>query len=131
MSGACMSWQTCWYDGRMAVAENPACAPCLRSSPKKRFIGGRWVEAASGKTVGTVDPSNGEVLAEVAEGDREDVNRAVAAARASFEAGSWRDLPPAERARILWKVGDLIEERAAEFAELDSLDNGKPINEML
>jgi acyl-CoA reductase-like NAD-dependent aldehyde dehydrogenase len=113
----------------MAVAETLAVAPFLRSSPKKLFIGGRWVEAASGKTFATLDPSNGEVLAEVAEGDREDVDRAVKAARASFEAGSWRDLPPAERARILWKVGDLIEERAAEFAELDSLDNGKPITE--
>jgi phenylacetaldehyde dehydrogenase len=114
----------------MAVAESLAVAPFLRSSPKKLFIGGRWVEAASGKTFSTLDPSNGEALAEVAEGDREDVDRAVKAARASFESGSWRDLPPAERARILWKVGDIIEERAAEFAELDSLDNGKPINEM-
>jgi phenylacetaldehyde dehydrogenase len=113
----------------MAVAETLAVAPFLRSSPKKLFIGGRWVEAASGKTFATLDPSNGEVLAEVAEGDREDVDRAVKAARASFEAGTWRELPPAERARILWKVGDLIEERAAEFAELDSLDNGKPITE--
>ncbi|HCU12709.1 MAG TPA: betaine-aldehyde dehydrogenase, partial [Gemmatimonadetes bacterium] len=114
----------------MAVAESLAVAPFLRSSPKKLFIGGRWVEAASGKTFATLDPSNGEVLAQVAEGDREDVDRAVKSARASFESGSWRDLPPAERARILWKVGDIIEERAAEFAELDSLDNGKPINEM-
>jgi phenylacetaldehyde dehydrogenase len=115
----------------MAVAENLAVAPFLRSSPKKLFIGGRWVEAASGKTFPTIDPSSGEVLAQVAEGEREDVDRAVKAARASFESGSWRELPPAERARILWKVGDLIEERAAEFAELDSLDNGKPINEMM
>ena len=115
----------------MAVADNLAVAPFLRSSPKKLFIGGRWFEAASGKTFPTFDPSNGEVLAEVAEGDREDIDRAVKAARASFESGSWRELPPAERARILWKVGDLIEERAAEFAELDSLDNGKPINEMM
>ncbi len=89
------------------------------------------MEAASGKTFPTHDPSSGEVLAEVAEGDREDVDRAVKAARSSFEAGSWRELPPAERARILWRVGDLIEERSTEFAELDSLDNGKPINEMM
>src|SRR3981189_522444 len=115
----------------MAVAENLAVAPFLRSSPKKLFIGGRWVEAASGKTFPTLDPSNGEVLAKVAEGDREDVDRAVKAARASFESVSGRELPPGGGSRILWKVGDLIEERAAEFAELDSLDNGKPINEML
>src|SRR6266542_5799270 len=115
----------------MAIAENLAVAPFLRSSPKKLFIGGRWLEAASGKTFPTHDPSSGEVLAEVAEGDREDVDRAVKAARSSFEAGSWRELPPAERARILWRVGDLIEERSTEFAELDSLDNGKPINEMM
>src|ERR1700737_4299471 len=103
----------------MAVAENLAVAPFLRSSPKKLFIGGRWVEAASGKTFPTLDPSNGEVLAEVAEGDGEDVDRAVKAARASFESGSWRELPPAERDRILWKVGDLIEKRAGGVADTE------------
>jgi acyl-CoA reductase-like NAD-dependent aldehyde dehydrogenase len=115
----------------MAVAEGLEVARFLREQPKKLFIGGKWVESASGKTFATLDPSTGELLANVAEGGAEDIDRAVAAARKAHESGLWRDLPPAERAKALWRVGDLIDERAQEFAELDSLDNGKPINEML
>jgi acyl-CoA reductase-like NAD-dependent aldehyde dehydrogenase len=115
----------------MAIAEDLEVAAFLRQQPKKLFIGGRWVEAASGKTFDTLDPSTGEVLAKVAEGDAEDIDRAVAAARKAHESGVWRDLPPAERAKALWRAGDLIEEHLLEFAQLDSLDNGKPINEML
>ena len=119
------------HNGRVAIAENLAVAPFLKGGPKKLFIGGRWVESVTGKTFPTLDPATGEVLAHVAEGGKEDIDKAVKAARASFESGSWRGLPPAERARALWKVGDLIEERMMEFAELDSLDSGKPINEMI
>ena len=115
----------------MAVAEGLEVARFLREQPKKLFIGGRWVESASGKAFATLDPSTGEVLAKVAEGGAEDIDRAVAAARKAHESGVWRDLPPAERARALWKVGDLIEERANEFAQLESLDNGMPINDAL
>ena len=71
------------------------------------------------------------MLARVAEAGAEDVDRAGAAARKSFESGVWRDLPPAERAKALWKVGDLIEERANELAQLETLDNGMPINDAL
>src|SRR6202521_52138 len=119
------------HNGPVAIAENLAIAQFLKGGPKKLFIGGRWVESASGKTFPTIDPATGEVLAQVAEGGKEDIDKAVKAARSSFESGSWRGLPPAERARALWKVGDLIEERMMEFAELDSLDSGKPINEMI
>ena len=115
----------------MAVAEGLEVARFLKDQPKKLFIGGRWVEAASGKTFATLDPSTGEVLAQVAEGGAEDIDRAVAAARKAHESGIWRDLPPAERAKALWRVGDLIEERAYEFAQLESLDNGMPINDAL
>jgi acyl-CoA reductase-like NAD-dependent aldehyde dehydrogenase len=115
----------------MAVAEGLEVARFLREQPKKLFIGGKWVEAASGKTFATLDPSTGEVLAHVAEGGAEDIDRAVAAARRAHESGVWRDLPPAERAKALWRVGDLIEERAQEFAELESLDNGMPVNDAL
>src|SRR4030081_1926984 len=108
----------------MAVAEGLEVARFLKDQPKKLFIGGRWVNAASGKTFATIDPSTGEVLAKVAEGDVEDIDRAVAAARKAHERGVWRDLPPAERAKALWRAGDMIEERAEEFAQLDSLDNG-------
>jgi acyl-CoA reductase-like NAD-dependent aldehyde dehydrogenase len=115
----------------MAIAEDLDVAPFLRGGPKKLFIGGRSVDAVSGKTFETRDPSTGEVLAHVAEAGVEDVDRAVAAARRSFDSGVWRELPPAERAKALWRAGDLIEEHALELAQLDSLDNGKPINEML
>src|SRR5207302_8578920 len=115
----------------MAIAEELEIARFLKDQPKKLFIGGKWVEAADGRTFETIDPSTGEVLARVAQAGPEDVDRAVAAARKAHESGVWRDLPPSERAKALWKAGDLIEERAMEFAQLDSLDNGKPINEML
>ena len=115
----------------MAIAEDLEVAAFLKGQPKKLFIGGRWVEAASGKTFDTLNPATGEVLARVAEGGAEDIDRAVAAARNSFDRGTWRELPPAERARMLWQVGDMIEERANEFAQLESLDNGMPINDAL
>ena len=115
----------------MAIAEDLDVASFLKGQPKKLFIGGRWVDSASGKTFDTLDPATGEVLASVAEGSAEDVDRAVAAARRSFDSGVWRDLPPAERARALWRVGDMIEDRALEFAQLDCLDNGMPINDAL
>jgi acyl-CoA reductase-like NAD-dependent aldehyde dehydrogenase len=115
----------------MAVAEGLEVARFLREQPKKLFIGGKWVESASGKTFDTIDPSTGEVLARVAEGGAEDIDRAVAAARKAHESGVWRDLPPTERAKALWRAGDLIEERANEFAQLESLDNGMPINDAL
>jgi len=115
----------------MAVAEDLEVARFLKDQPKKLFIGGRWVESASGRQFGVENPATGESLAAVAEAGAEDVDRAVAAARRSFDSGVWRDLPPAERARALWKVGDMIEERATEFAQLETLDNGMPINDAL
>jgi acyl-CoA reductase-like NAD-dependent aldehyde dehydrogenase len=115
----------------MAVAEGLEVARFLKNQPKKLFINGRWVDSASGKTFDTIDPSSGEVLAKVAEGGVEDIDRAVLAARRSFESADWREMPPAERAKILWRAGDAIEERAQEFAELESLDNGMPINDAL
>ena len=113
------------------IAEELEVAGFLKSQPKKLFIGGRWTDAADGKTFETLDPSTGEILARVAEAAAEDVDRAVAAARKSFDRGTWRDLPPAERAAALWKIGDMIEERATELAQLETLDNGMPINDAL
>ena len=89
------------------------------------LIGGEWVDAAGGRTFETVDPATGERLAEVAEGDREDVDRAVRAARRAFEEGLWPRLSPSERGRLVWKLGELILEHAEELAQLESLDNGK------
>jgi phenylacetaldehyde dehydrogenase len=98
------------------------------SRKQKLFINGKWTDAASGKTFPTYDPATGEVLAQVAEADRQDIDRAVKAARAAFETGPWSKMSPAKRARLIWKLADLIEEHLEEFAELESLDNGKPLS---
>ena len=94
---------------------------------RQMLINGKWVDAASGKTFPTYNPATGEVLAKVAEGDKEDIDRAVAAARAAFETGPWRKLTPSERGRMIWKLADLLEKHLEEFAQLESLDNGKPL----
>jgi phenylacetaldehyde dehydrogenase len=93
----------------------------------KMLINGRWVDSASGKTFPTYNPATGEVLAQIAEGDREDIDRAVHAARQAFENGPWPRLTASERGRLIWKVADLLEQNLEEFAELESLDNGKPL----
>jgi phenylacetaldehyde dehydrogenase len=95
-------------------------------TPRQMFINGHWAEAASGKTFETPNPATGETLARIAEGDAEDINRAVRAARAAFEDGPWSRMTPSERGRIIWRIGDLILEHVDELAQLESLDNGKP-----
>ena len=97
------------------------------SRKHKMLINGKWVDSASGKTFPSYNPATGEVMAQIAEGDREDVNRAVEAARHAFESGPWPRLTPSERGRLLWKLADLLEQNLEEFAELESLDNGKPL----
>ena len=101
--------------------------PFLTGKPKRLFIDGRWEEAASGKTFDTLNPSTGEVLAAVAEGDREDIDRAVAAARRAFD-GPWRRAKPFERQNLLLKLADLVEQHFDELAALDTLDMGAPIS---
>ena len=95
---------------------------------QKLLINGKWVEAASGKTFASYNPATGSVLAHVAEGDREDIDRAVKAARAAFETGPWARTSPAVRGKLIWKLADLIEKHLEEFAQLESLDNGKPLS---
>src|SRR5271155_438886 len=97
------------------------------AAPRKLFINGQWTDAASGKTFATPNPATGETLANVAEGDAEDINRAVRAARRAFEDGPWSRMTPSDRGRLIWKIGDLILEHADELAQLESLDNGKPV----
>ncbi|MGH9942889.1 MAG: aldehyde dehydrogenase family protein, partial [Pyrinomonadaceae bacterium] len=92
------------------------------------FIDGQWVDAESGKTFTTPNPATGETLAEVAEGDRADVDKAVAAARRAFE-GKWSRLSARDRGRLLYKLAQLIESRTQELAALETADNGKPIKE--
>ncbi len=97
------------------------------SKPKKMLIDGKWVDATSGKTFATLDPSTEEALVQVAEGDKQDVDLAVKAARRAFENGPWRKMTPSERGRAIWKLADLMEQNLEQFAELETLDNGKPI----
>ena len=97
------------------------------SKPRQLLIDGQWVDAQSGKTFAVFDPSTGQHIATVAEADAADVNLAVAAARRAFDDGPWAKMKPAERARLLWKLSDLMEAHADELAELESLDNGKPV----
>jgi phenylacetaldehyde dehydrogenase len=99
----------------------------IRSRTRRFLIDGDWVEAASGETFTTVDPATEEPLAEVAAGDREDVDRAVRAARRAFEGRPWRRMTPSERGKCLWRLADLIEKHGEEFAQLETLDNGKPL----
>ena len=97
------------------------------AKPRKMLINGKWVSAASGKTFPTYNPATGEVLAQVAEGDRADIDLAVKAARKAFESGAWPRMSASERGRLMWKLADLIEAHMEEFALLESLDNGKPL----
>jgi phenylacetaldehyde dehydrogenase len=91
------------------------------------LIGGEWVPAASGQTFETFDPATGEVLATIARGTSEDIDRAVKTARAAFEDGPWRRMTPSDRGRAIHRLGDLILEHGDELATLETLDNGKPL----
>src|SRR5471030_2628309 len=92
------------------------------------FIGGEFVDSVDGSTFKTISPSSEEVLAEVTQASEADVERAVRAARKAFE-GPWGRLPGAERGKYLFRIARILQERAREFAVLESLDNGKPIKE--
>ena len=98
------------------------------SHPGKLLIDGEWVEAASGARFETINPATEERLAEVAHGEREDIDRAVRAARKAFAHESeWRRMSPSARGKLIWRIGELIEQHAEELAILESLDNGKPV----
>ncbi|CAN5776018.1 aldehyde dehydrogenase DhaS [soil metagenome] len=104
--------------------------PAEENTPRKYqlFIDGQWVEAESGKTFITPNPATGENLAEVSEGDKADIDKAVTAARRAFE-GKWSKISARDRGRILYKLSKLIEEHSSELAALETADNGKPIKE--
>lgn len=103
-------------------------APVGLASQYGLFVGGEMVEPAAGGLASTINPATGEALAEVSVADAADVDWAVAAARVAWE-GGWRDLPGAERAKYLYRVARLLQERAREFAVLETMDGGKPIRE--
>jgi aldehyde dehydrogenase (NAD+) len=95
------------------------------------FIGGKWLDSVSGKTFPTINPTTGETICQVAEGDRADVDLAVKAARKAFEDGPWRKMSASERGRLLNRLADLIEENKEELAALETLDNGKPYRDSI
>jgi 1-pyrroline dehydrogenase len=92
----------------------------------KNFVGGEWVDAAEGGTMEVINPATGETIAEVPRGTQADVDRAVEAAKKAYE--EWRDTTPGERAEMLLKLADLIDENAEELAELESRNVGKPLS---
>ena len=106
----------------MTVIERPTIDFLTR--PKRLFIGGEWVDGVDSSL--TSDPATGEVLAEVPVASTDQVDQAVQAATNAFQDG-WRDMAPTERQRLIWKLGDLLEEHKDEFAVLEVLDNGKPL----
>ena len=107
--------------------ESPTRAAKFLSESKRNLINGKWVEALSGETFSVYDPSTGETIARVPDSGAEDIDQAVKAARRAFESGPWSKLSPSERGRVIWKIGDLLLENLEEFAELESIDNGKPV----
>ncbi|KAL6187466.1 hypothetical protein ACLB2K_038865 [Fragaria x ananassa] len=111
-----------------AAVEDPITPP-VKVGYTKLLINGQFVDAASGKTFPTLDPRTGDVIAHVAEGDAEDVNRAVAAARKAFDEGPWPKMTAYERSRVLFRFADLIEKHNDELAALETWDNGKPFEQ--
>src|SRR5437660_4353626 len=95
------------------------------------FIDGRYLDAASGATFDTMNPATGKLLARVAAGDEEDINRAVGSARAAFRKGGWANLAPAKRKKILLRFAEAILRHTEELALLETLDMGKPISDSL
>ncbi|UQE74494.1 MULTISPECIES: aldehyde dehydrogenase family protein [unclassified Gordonia (in: high G+C Gram-positive bacteria)] len=113
----------------MTTSLTPALLPAVAefvASDRKMLIGGAWVDAASGETFETLDPATGQVITRVAKGEAADIDRAVAAARAAYE-GPWSRMKPNERERLIWRVGDILSERAEVFGQLEALDNGKSV----
>jgi aldehyde dehydrogenase (NAD+) len=117
------------------VATKTADKPRTVKPPKIKdqplFIGGKWQDSVSGKSFETINPATGEVICNVAEGDKADVDLAVRAARKAFEEGPWPRMSAAERGRLLNKLADLVEQNREELAQLESLDNGKPYRDAL
>lgn len=99
----------------------------LDSSPKKLMINGEWTDSISGRVFPTFNPATGDELALIALAEQEDVDRAVRAAQEAFEYGPWSKLTSEDRGNLLWKLADLIDHHADQLAELETLDNGKPI----
>jgi len=111
------------------VAENPVGDATCRFLERagKLWINGKWKTARLGETFEVYNPATGEIIAHCASGDKSDIDAAVQAARHAFETGPWSRMTASDRGRLIWKLADLLEAHADEFAELETLDNGKPL----
>src|SRR5215472_7148053 len=114
-----------------ATAEKARTLKPSKVKDQPLFVGGKWQDSVSGKTFETTNPATGEVICQVAEGDKADVDLAVKAARKAFEEGPWPKMNASERGRLLHRIADLIEQNREELAALESLDNGKPYRDSL
>ena len=102
----------------------------MTAIPSRLFINGEFVEAKDGATFSTINPATEEKIADVASASVEDVDKAVKAARAQMEPGSeWQKMKPRDRARVMWRLADILTARAEEIGRIETLDNGKPIFE--
>ncbi|AFY47203.1 NAD-dependent aldehyde dehydrogenase [Nostoc sp. PCC 7524] len=103
----------------------------VKIGPTRLLINNEWIESVSGRRFETINPATGEVICEVAEADAPDVDKAVKAARTAFTSGEWSKLSAARRGELLYKLADLIEQNIDELARLETLDNGKPLQDSL
>ena len=104
---------------------SPAVKAALARKPQL-YINGEWVDSSGGTLIEVEDPSSGKIISSFCEATDKDVDRAVAAARAAFDDGRWRNLPPIVREKTMHRIADLIEAHADELAELEAIDVGKP-----
>jgi aldehyde dehydrogenase (NAD+) len=104
-------------------------AKSVKIGPTQLLIDGKWVNSVSGRTFETINPTNGEAICRVQEGEKPDVDKAVKAARRAFDEGPWKKMNARERGRLLYKLADLIEQNVDDLAALETLDNGKPIRD--
>jgi phenylacetaldehyde dehydrogenase len=114
----------------MATATLEMIDPKIRdfvTTKRKLLIDGKWVDSQSGQTFPVYNPATGEVMDQCAAGDKADIDLAVKAARRAFERGPWSRLTHGQRGKLIWRLADLMEEHLEEFAQIESLDNGKPL----
>ncbi len=109
------------------TASTPLPDSALLARPLRLLIGDRWQDASSGETLDIIDPSHGRVIARAALGGAAEIDAAVRAARQAFDHGPWSRMPPKARARLLWRLAELIDAHADELAQLETLNTGKPL----
>jgi aldehyde dehydrogenase (NAD+) len=114
-----------------AVASKPKTVKAPQVKDQPLFIGGKWLDSASGKTFPAINPSTGGTICQVAEGDAADIDLAVKAARKALESSPWKKMDAADRGKLLFKLADAVEKEASELAALESLNCGKTIRDSL